>query len=336
MQTSIKLGALALPLLLTLPPTLHATALPGVILILDKDNAQCSFAVPEEGTGMRVQYEFSIGSGCKGIEPRKIKFDGLPSATRILITDDNHCSKLKSAAHNGEARNFWMELRTTKRNASSDWYELEDLASYNDDEIIAPGLQMRSKYIKQSSLVRDRASCIRVITSTTAPPDFESASWRSTHVYSNISQLASFECGANEIVVGRKQDGTGLTGRTTYTCATAKKGSTDLTVVNANWSDWLIESDGMYFTCPSNTVMVGRAYQGSSDKTRYKCGELKNGNLTKSIHWSDQWSEKQDEDSSDFHCPTGAFMVGRFHEGDDNGSTSYRCATAYNQGAEKP
>lgn len=336
MQTSIKLGMLALPLLLTLPPAVSAAAQPGSILILDKNNAQCKLYVPGEGTGMRVQYEFSDNSDCKGVEPRRIRFDSIPSATQILIADGTTCSTDQDSA-GGEAGNFWMALRTTRKSTSSDWYEFEDLASYPRDQIITPGLQMRDKYIKQEDLVRDRTSCIRVITSTTAPPDFEPAKWNTTQVFSNINPRGGFECNANQIMVGRKHKGDETDGRSTYTCATFKQRSTDLTLSNPQWSERFPESAGIYFTCPPNTVMIGREHTSDENgNTRYKCSQLNNGNRPMSIHWSVLWSKEQNENDSDFTCPTGEFLVGRYHTGDENKSTRYRCATAYNQGAEKP
>lgn len=332
MPTSIKLGILALPLLLSnIPQAVYAAAQEGTILILDKDNAQCALTVPGEGTGKRIQYEFNLpDSDCKAIKPRRIKFDGLPSAAQIMITDGYGCGTEEYQADGDDTRNFWVKLRTTRKLTSSDWYEFDDLVSYPKDEIISPGLQMLDKKVKQSSHARDSTSCVRVITSSTTPPPTPvPATHNASTTYDDINPRGEFTCGLNQVMTGRAHKGDETDGRSTYTCATFKQGSTDLSLSNDKWGKKFDESSGIYFMCPPDTVMSGRDHEGDENgQTRYRCSELKNGDQKLSVHWSDGWSRSQDESNSDYTCATGEFLVGRFHTGDENDRTRYRCATA--------
>jgi len=334
MPISIKLGILALPLLLShFPQAVYAAAQEGTILILDKDNAQCALTVPGEGTGKRVQYEFNLpDSDCKDIKPRRIKFDGLPSAAQIFITDGYGCGTEEGQVGDDEdvdTRNFWVKLRTTRKSTSSDWYEFDDLVSYPKDEIISPGLQMLDKKVKQSNLARDSTSCVRVITSSTTPTPTVPATHNKTTTYDGIHPRGQFTCGLNQVMTGRAHSGDETDGRSTYTCATFKQGSTDLSLSNDKWEKGVVESDGIYFMCPPDTVMSGRDRHGDENaQHRYRCSELKNGDKKLSIHWSDGWSKSQGENESDYTCPTGEFLVGRYHDDDEYGPTRYRCATA--------
>ncbi|MEN4829853.1 hypothetical protein ABEH27_25530 [Pseudomonas sp. P39-UII1] len=332
MPISIKLGILALPLLLSnIPQAVYAAAQEGTILILDKDNAQCSLTVPGEGTGKRVQYEFNLpDSDCKEIKPRRIKFDGLPSAAQIFITDGYGCGTQEGQAEGDDTRNFWVKLRTTRKLTSSDWYEFDDLVSYPKDEIISPGLQMLDKNVKQSNLARDSTSCVRVITSSTTPPPTPvPATLNESTFYGGLKPRDEFKCGLNQVMIGRGHRGDEQEQQSTYTCATFKQGSTDLSRSNDKWEERFVESDGIYFMCPPDTVMSGRDHWNDENgETRYLCSELKNGDQKLSVLWSDGWSKSQKESGSSYVCPTGEFLVGRFHDDDEHGPTRYRCATA--------
>lgn len=337
MQTSIKLGAFAFSWLLTLPHAVYAAEQTGSILLLDPNNAQCVIPVPGEGTGKRAQNEFSHNDGtseCKDFAARQIAFDGLTSAVQILITSDRNCN-IEPAPDR-----WWMELRTTRRFTSTDWYELEDLASRPVGKIITPGLLMHSKNVDPASAARDSTSCVRVIAARapgSAPMDKTTATLNNSFIYENNNPDGEFTCGTDQIIIYRAHRGDETKPRTDYICATFKHGSTELNVKNDAWTDWFPENKGEWFTCPQDTVMTGREHKGDeTGDTRYRCGQLMKGTQQMSIHKSTEWSDALDEHNHGFLCKIGTFMVGRWHEGDEKDDTRYRCATAWMQGAEKP
>ncbi|WP_236238407.1 hypothetical protein [Pseudomonas faucium] len=328
--------------LITLPPAVAETrpsSQSGTILLLDKDNDQCALTVPGEGTGQRVQYELNLedyyeNSNCYNLQPRQIKFDNLPSAARILITDGLGCTKETRSdddddENDQDTRNFWIELRTTRKDTSSGWFEVDDLVTFNTGEIISPGLQMVDKYVKQPSLARDTASCIRITTSSaTEPPTPTPIATGSSQSFTHKASIEDFTCPANMIITHRRHEGD-ENGQTSYLCTTFTQGSTSLVTTKAAWGKKVKEHLAGYFMCPPNTVMTGRQHAGDEEgETRYQCSELHNGQTPLQIIWSDGWSEKQRESSSSFTCPNNEFLVGRFHLGDENKDTRYRCATA--------
>ncbi|MBH3452988.1 hypothetical protein I5S84_29730 [Pseudomonas putida] len=317
MSSALRLSIIALPLLLaSLHQAVQAATQNGTILIRDKDNAQCSLTVPGEGSGEQVNYEFnSPNTWCKDIKRRTIQFDNLPSSVNILITDGIGC--------NTEDGKFSMELRTTRRVTSTPAFEFEDLVSYEDNTIIAPGLMMVKKRKTQDSDARDSTACIRLITSSRTP--LRPTNQYSVNVTENVDYFTKFTCGLHEVMQGRKVEGEVQD----YTCARFQLDSATLTVTDISWSDMITENDGVYFMCPPGKVMVGRhqslfTYQ----RTTYACGALTNGVNNLKIRWFDGWSAPQDENESDFTCPENSFLVGRFHDGGSVGPTRYRCATA--------
>ncbi|MEN5305398.1 hypothetical protein [Pseudomonas sp. TWI628] len=334
MLTFMKLGIIGLPLLLTsLAPLAQAGAqtpaqaeskTEGTILIIDKDNAQCSLSVPGEGSGELIQYEFKLrDSACKDVKPRKIKFDKLPSATEILITDGLGCS-----TKDGKS-NFWIKLLTISR-TDTDWFEFEDLVSYPKEEIISKGLEMVDSKYKDPSEVRDKAQCVRVITSARVdPPTPVPVEQNKPTSYDGLKPHDRFTCGLHQVMVARANDGDAENGKVSYTCSTFKQASTDLTVAADEWSDSFKESDGVYFMCPPGKVMTGMDHSGDENgPTKYRCSSLYSGDKKLSVIWSDEWSDAQQENDSEFLCPKHSFLVGRRHIGDENDRTFYRCATA--------
>ncbi|MCX2891032.1 MULTISPECIES: hypothetical protein [unclassified Pseudomonas] len=335
MQTSIKLVTLALPVLLSIPHAVYAEENTGSILFLDKDNGQCVIAAPGEGTGKRIQNEFHHTDGyseCKGFAARKMSLDGLSSAVQILITGDSNCSKEPAPGK------WWMELRTTRRFTSTEWFELDDLASRENGKIITPGLIMVDKKVEPSSAARDSTACVRVIAGRaagSAPKDTETAKPNKIFVYENIDPVGVFTCNADQIIWARGHEGDENDKKTTYKCATYKHGSTELSISDNEWTPWIHEHYDEWFMCPEDTVMTGREHEDDEEgKTRYRCGKLMKGTQQMSIHKFTEWSGDTDEPDHFYYCDLERFMVGRWHKGDENKPTRYRCATAWMQGAE--
>lgn len=92
------------------------------------------------------------------------------------------------------------------------------------------------------------------------------------------------------------------------------------------------ESDS-YYLCPTNTVMTGRYHDDDENgQTQYEYATLRavdeNGKtVSGTITVEDvQWSSPVSESSSNFNAPSNRVIVGRQHEGDENGDTQYATA----------
>ena len=108
------------------------------------------------------------------------------------------------------------------------------------------------------------------------------------------------------------------------------------------WYSWFQESGRgkgkgpgySEFTCPDGLAITGREHQGDHNgATRYQCGPLRYTehpvlvNTNEGI-WSDQIQEsgKREGRAQGYDCPDNTIMIGRKHEGNENGSTQYKCA----------
>jgi hypothetical protein len=91
--------------------------------------------------------------------------------------------------------------------------------------------------------------------------------------------------------------------------------------------------DPIYFTCPTDTVMIGRKHDGDEKGyTRYTCAEIYVGEVdekNKMIVEPGEWDGWDYEYQSDFKCEPPTVMIGRAHKSDENGPTEYRCGTLY-------
>ncbi len=86
------------------------------------------------------------------------------------------------------------------------------------------------------------------------------------------------------------------------------------------------------FTCPTNQVLTGRSHVGDENaRTTYYCSWiLINGEQVR-VSLGD-WSSGQKESRSSYTAPADQALVGRWHTGDENGTTRYRPATLSWQG----
>lgn len=135
----------------------------GTVAFLDKDKHTCHVDVQPPGITFIWRFTWHT-SPCKNDTARHIEFNGLPSATTILITDRDDCKK-ESANDSW----FWFEFKTTRNPTSTDFIELEYLRTYRPGAIIAPGLQLKDSYVQPGKEIRDRVSCISIKASA-APP----------------------------------------------------------------------------------------------------------------------------------------------------------------------
>lgn len=147
-----------------------------------------------------------------------------------------------------------------------------------------------------------------------------------TNGWSNNYKESSHEyvCASDQVMIGRVHSGD-ENGATKYRCATIAWGRSPGIEAAKISSNTIRESSSSY-TCPDNTVMVGRHHIGDENgNTWYQCADLTiNNDLAKVTErfWSD-WIK---ESRSSYACPFNQIMVGREHSGDENGKTRYQCA----------
>ncbi|GAA3000432.1 hypothetical protein [Streptosporangium longisporum] len=88
------------------------------------------------------------------------------------------------------------------------------------------------------------------------------------------------------------------------------------------------------FTCPTNTVLTGRAHYGDENApTTYYCSFILIDGEQAQVHIG-EWTSRKKENSSDYSAPDHHAVVGRWHEGDENGYTRYRHATVFWRGRQ--
>ena len=128
-------------------------------------------------------------------------------------------------------------------------------------------------------------------------------------------------------MTGRHHKGSEISS-TRYECATANQSGAIVVIQNKVWSDTLRESDGIYYVCPINTIMTGREHEGDENgNTKYECATATNADRELSVaphNWSTPISESV---NYEFKCADNQFLIGRWHNNDENGNTRYRCAT---------
>jgi len=80
------------------------------------------------------------------------------------------------------------------------------------------------------------------------------------------------------------------------------------------------------FTCPENTVMIGRIHHGDENAaTQYVYGLLTLNDVVCTV-FNVKESEWIKESQSVFICPENTVIIGREHTGDENGNTRYKYA----------
>ena len=159
------------------------------------------------------------------------------------------------------------------------------------------------------------------------------------------SYESAFTCPANQVMVGRQHNGD-ENADTRYMCALIVADQSpavldallqSTTVKKESGKD--TEKKHSSFVCPPDTVMTFRAHSGDeNDPTTYGC---KSGTVevldfkTVAGDWS-EWKQESGKNSggeSSFTCPAAQVIVGREHEGDENGNTRYLCARVLVRGS---
>ena len=141
-----------------------------------------------------------------------------------------------------------------------------------------------------------------------------------------------FVCPTNQVMIGRIHRGD-ENGQTQYQCGLVKNDGHTFEVPGstAQWSSWCDKESSCTYICPPGKIMTGRQHNGDENgETRYQCAEVHHNGL-KINYRSSHWSASIKESNSNYNCPSNTAMVGRYHDGDENGQTGYKCSpfTAY-------
>jgi hypothetical protein len=150
---------------------------------------------------------------------------------------------------------------------------------------------------------------------------------------------SEYICPDNQAMIGRKHQGD-ENGNTSYLCGKVYYNGAEVPISTgassftyASWSPRMKESNS-YYICPVNKIMTGRLHQGDENgETAYLCTPIIYGGNFVVLAWDDAWSApiqesgKNSGGESSFTCADNKIMVGRQHEGDENGNTRYLCAT---------
>ncbi len=144
---------------------------------------------------------------------------------------------------------------------------------------------------------------------------------------------SNFVCPAATVMSGRwhncknKGEKCDENGNSTVYCTNISANGVQFGVGAGTWSGEIKESDGTSYLCPADKVMTGRQHQGDENgKTKYQCSPLtyQGRNVVVNPN-AGSWSEAIVESTSQFVCPDGQILNGRYHKGDENGLTKYHC-----------
>ncbi|WP_164088429.1 hypothetical protein [Frondihabitans sp. 762G35] len=144
-------------------------------------------------------------------------------------------------------------------------------------------------------------------------------------------------CVIGDVLVGRQHAGD-ENGPTFHRCASVRPSDPRTHEIAQRpevvKSEWITESSGVRFTCPTDTVLFQRMHVNDENgQTQYRCRSfdlvsLEGGSTMRVVTSDPVWSSSIKESAGTaFSCPRGQAMTGRFHTGDENGSTEYQCSS---------
>lgn len=151
---------------------------------------------------------------------------------------------------------------------------------------------------------------------------------------------SDFACAAPKVMTGRwhdcknKGDKCDENGNSSIYCRGIDHNGRPFGVGEGTWSGDISESAGVYYLCPSNTVMTGRRHNcknkdnkcDENGSTNYLCSPLTYDAKAVPVNPNaGAWTTQIVESTSQFVCSDQQILNGRWHEGDENGPTKYHC-----------
>lgn len=141
-----------------------------------------------------------------------------------------------------------------------------------------------------------------------------------------------FECPLNTVLIGRGHRGD-ENGPTTYKYAALliiQRPDLQMTTTDHQWSNWFKESSGQWFRASNGRVLTGREHEGDENgQTRYQTAVVKVSGEVAAVKNKQESSKIKESSGNFFECPQGSVMTGRWHDGDENGSTKYEYGSLF-------
>lgn len=146
---------------------------------------------------------------------------------------------------------------------------------------------------------------------------------------------SSFRASNNRVIVGRWHKGD-ENGKTKYATAIVRANGVIAQTTSDLTSSNIKESSGIWFVTDADRVIVGRGHKGDENGyTWYISAKLLiDSSLkdpapkgTRIVPYIRKNSATFKESNSDFICPSDTLITGRYHTGDENGSTIYEYAS---------
>ncbi|WP_060513253.1 hypothetical protein [Pseudomonas sp. NBRC 111124] len=292
--------------------------------VLDPENdsrSSCQLPIPSAAAGRKIQYQInSPASPCYELRAETIEVANAPSAVSILLTDDYHCETELGTEH---------YARRDPESNKNFFIELKTTATGSRlaSESLSGLMAFKGKFVTNVDNENNRSKGFKVERASAT------ANERITYNLSCVQVTVSAGPSTPETV------------NVEFTTPT-------------EWTSAGKESESN-FTCPENTVIVGRKHDGDEiKKTSYKCATPGNNIVQAKSAWSVKFPEcgyrLKDDDDDDFTTCTDAkdydkkkqeyiyftcnpdeVMTGRIHKGDENALSQIQCSELY-QGSEKP
>lgn len=109
------------------------------------------------------QYRFEDSSWCKNDRAVGIELEHAPSASNILLTDDDAVSGTPGCTTDNKGNYFWIMLRTIKEDVTVPPIDLEDIVATPRGSVIVPGVRVIDYYQNPpGSTPKNRTSCVKI------------------------------------------------------------------------------------------------------------------------------------------------------------------------------
>ncbi len=149
----------------------------------------------------------------------------------------------------------------------------------------------------------------------------------------NSEKNSQFTCPTNTVMTGRYHKGD-ENAATSYQYATLKAVDSTgnpvagtITVENIQWESYVKESSGIGYVSSNNRVVVGRQHLGDENgNTRYATGIIKFNGVETMLEESVESSAIKESSGIWFTTDNQKVLIGRRHNGDENGNTWYTSA----------
>ncbi|WP_426149481.1 hypothetical protein [Pseudomonas sp. DC3000-4b1] len=248
----------------------------GQVHFVDDKGKDYNIGLGQFGSDQRYEFR-NWGSPVPNDEIAKIALSGIPSATRIVLTDDELCRP--------DQGNYAITLTSWKEGASLPLVNLLDLGANDLGFPVGQGLRLNAL---RGNPTRGTLSCMRVqLSRLPGEPAFDTPLPLTDRVLRPGADKATCAEGALSAFVNRA-------GAYEYQCAK----TAELQMKN---SETLKGSTGGWVMCPHGKVLMG------ARKDAYECAEPRLGEAPLAVEPEDDWRSESGGSAS---CPDGKVIAG--------------------------